>query len=252
MGVLLKAISFSLFGTAPIYLQGALRNAEQYPKLFPGWTCVFYIEVETVPYEIALALSERGAALRSYSLTEYPNGMFPRFLISDDPKVERFIVRDCDSRPSQREVNAVNAWIESGTDGHIMRDHPWHQSLMMGGSFGGKGAAFRGIEAAMKKFPRTHRLYTREKEYGADQDFLNQFFYPRVRKSGVIHDSCCRHIFHDGIDFPDPLIEGDFVGSIYDEEDKPNLEHLKVRNEYVRLRNQEFRPPQQRSQASEE
>ena len=40
-------------------------------------------------------------------------GMFWRFLVADDPSVDRFIVRDSDSRLNARDAFAVVDWIRS-------------------------------------------------------------------------------------------------------------------------------------------
>ncbi len=37
-------------------------------------------------------------------------GMFWRFLVADDPQVDRFIVRDSDSRLNARDAYAVAEW----------------------------------------------------------------------------------------------------------------------------------------------
>ena len=56
-----------------------------------------------------------------------------RFLVADDIFVDRFVVRDADSRPNAREWAAVQEWIESGYSAHIMRDHPAHDVVMNAG-----------------------------------------------------------------------------------------------------------------------
>lgn len=174
-----------------------------------------------------------GADVRMYSRNEYPNGMFARFLIADDPNVERFVIRDVDSRPSQREVNAVEAWVKSGLSGHIMRDHPWHCSVMMGGLWGVTRGVLHNVEEAIKSNRRSRFPYSRATQYGADQEFLVNFVWPKIRTRSLIHDSFCRHGM-TGVPFPDGLSEGDFVGSIYDADEQPNAEHLKVRNDWLR------------------
>jgi len=46
-----KIISFSLWGKKPFYTQGAIENVKLQPKIYPGWTCRFYVD-ESVPKEI--------------------------------------------------------------------------------------------------------------------------------------------------------------------------------------------------------
>ena len=43
-----KIVSFSLYGDAPLYCEGALRNVELAKSIYPGWRCRFYID-GTVP-----------------------------------------------------------------------------------------------------------------------------------------------------------------------------------------------------------
>lgn len=172
--------------------------------------------------------------------------MFVRFCVADISQVERFAVRDVDSRPSQREKNAVNAWIESGTDVHALRDHPYHAVWMLGGLWGAKGGVLKNVEQSIKRFPRSRQPYSREHQYGADQQWLWQEVWPKLQKSGLVHDSCLRGKFPLGVEFPSSnartLLLSDlpddsperFVGEIIDEHEQPNAEHLKVRNDFIR------------------
>ncbi|KAF2362616.1 hypothetical protein FHG87_006642 [Trinorchestia longiramus] len=53
-----------------------------------------------------------------------------------DHQVERFIIRDSDAKIIPREAAAVEEWVRSGKYVHLMRDHPFHNVLIMGGLFG--------------------------------------------------------------------------------------------------------------------
>lgn len=218
-----------------MYCTGAVRNAELSKEFYPGWQTVFYIDEETVPAETADKLEELGAQVRLYSSLQDPNGMFVRFFLGDDPDVERFVVRDVDSRPCAREVNAVNAWIESGKKFHVMRDHPYHAVPMLGGLWGAVGGALKGITKAAKAFKRYSTPYTRQFAYGADQEFLHTFVWPKVQRSGLIHDSCTRDKFPGSMPFPDDVNGhikfGDwrFAGEVFDENDQPDSVHFQQR-----------------------
>ena len=51
--------------------------------------------------------------------------------------IERFISRDCDSRLSERDRVAVDEWIKSEKNFHIIREHPiGHRSLINAGYVG--------------------------------------------------------------------------------------------------------------------
>ena len=49
--------------------------------------------------------------------------------------------RDLDSRPTRREVAAVEEWLDSSKAVHIMRDHPSHKAAIMAGMWGAALAA---------------------------------------------------------------------------------------------------------------
>ena len=54
-----------------------------------------------------------------------------RFLPLLDHSVDRFMSRDTDSVMLEREVHAVNQWLQSPATFHLMRDHPWHCILFL-------------------------------------------------------------------------------------------------------------------------
>jgi len=112
----MNAISFSLFGSNPRYCVGAIRNAELVRTIYPGWEGIFFVD-GSVPEHVRQALLDKGADVRFPNLGIH-NGMFWRFLINDDPKVDRYIIRDADSRLNLRERTAVDAWIQSGRRFH--------------------------------------------------------------------------------------------------------------------------------------
>merc|ERR1711976_480857 len=59
-----------------------------------------------------------------------------RFFPILDQDVDVLLVRDLDSHISRREVSAVNEFLNSSKDFHIMRDHPFHIQPIMGGLWG--------------------------------------------------------------------------------------------------------------------
>merc|ERR1719391_1390928 len=64
--------------------------------------------------------------------------MLWRFFPTLDPQVDLFVSRDLDSRFSERELAAVQEWIESGKAIHAMRDHPLHPFPLLGGAWGAR------------------------------------------------------------------------------------------------------------------
>jgi hypothetical protein len=131
----LKVISFSLYGNLKKYCEGALRNANIALSLYPEWICYFYIDLKSVPENIIEKLKEY-PNVKVIEIQKNYLKMCSRFLAFDDTNVDIIIFRDCDSRLTIREKEAVNDWIKSGKTMHIMRDHPHHTLTVLGGMFG--------------------------------------------------------------------------------------------------------------------
>lgn len=185
----MNVVSFSLYGTHPRYLIGAARNLELAKKFYPGWGVAF-----CVPWTAPLSLySEFLPALhvRQYSDLDIPD-MFLRLVAADGfgiGRMDRIIFRDCDSRISEREVEAVQDWIASDKILHIMRDHPAHR-LVPGGMFGLQ------VQRDNWDFPCMYQLireWMKETEmdphaYGADEEFLDRKIWPMLNGSVIQHD----------------------------------------------------------------
>jgi len=124
-----KVISFSLWGTNRLHCVGALQNVINAHEFLPEWQCRFYLN-KSVPDKVAKELESLGAELvwqsppRSYGYI----GLFWRYKVAyDDPDVERFIIRDCDSRVVPHDAACVRAWEDSGQPAHIVRDCESHE-----------------------------------------------------------------------------------------------------------------------------
>ena len=98
-----RVISYGLYGTKNKYLNGAIHNAEKVNIYFPGWICRFYVTSD-VPEHVVLTLKELGAEIEYVPKgMGYSSGMFWRFMVASDSTVDRFIVRDVDSRLNSRD-----------------------------------------------------------------------------------------------------------------------------------------------------
>ncbi len=135
-----KVISFSLWGDNPTYNVGSIKNAECAKIKYPDFECWFYIHKESVPETTVTELSKLNNVKIIFKSGNLDNckPMMWRFQAIDDPEVEIMMSRDTDTRIYNREVIAVREWLKSNKLFHIMRDHPYHTSLIMGGMFGTK------------------------------------------------------------------------------------------------------------------
>ncbi len=204
-------IAFSLFGARERYCLAALENARVAPHLYPGWRCRFYCDA-SVPEETRAGLSAAGAEI---VLMPAPQrlfeGLFWRFHVANDPDVDRYLVRDCDSLLNLREQRAVQAWIDSGRHFHVMRDYFSHTDPMLAGMWGG----VRGALPALKPLYDPY-LEDASKTANCDQRFLREVVWPTVRTSVCSHDSTFRVLgaepFPDGATLaPDRHVGQDMV-----------------------------------------
>ncbi len=199
----MKLISFSLFGHEPRYLSGALENVRLAREYYPGWACRFYCgpEVDARPL-----LAEGAEVRRETALGPY-HGLFWRFFPASEPGVERFIVRDADSRLNPREAAAVAEWEASGRAAHVMRDHVNHvvpDSPILSGMWGGRGGLHPDIRALVRRWGRFQGRF-------CDQEFLARHIWPRVKHDCLQHNGVPSP--WGGVGFPhSPLPEGAFVG----------------------------------------
>lgn len=185
-------ISYSLYGHEPRYVLGALRNAIGVRQYYPAWTPRFYIDCATFERNawVCCQLECAGAEVIVMGRDNSIPPMLWRFLVADDLEVDRFLIRDCDSRLSHREADAVGEWIKSDLILHVMRDHPAHQ-VIPGGMW---GAMWRRPNWEAPKMARLIERFLEHHKgdpsaYQADQDFLARYVWPWASASALIHDS---------------------------------------------------------------
>jgi len=212
-----KIISFAAWGGKPIYNVGAIRNAEIAKELFPGWICRYH--VTSVPKETIEKLSQfdnveivemnttewticknafANASSDGYAPVDY---IYWKFFPFFDKDVSVFFSRDLDSRLSVREKTAMDEFIDSDKEFHIIRDHPGHctGTPILGAMWGMKTS----IDLDLQKFIND---YKNQDAPQIDQWFLMKL-YPLIKNRAMVHhDESCA----DGCQIPktDPLYWG--------------------------------------------
>jgi len=212
-----KIISFSLWGNNPKYTIGAIKNAELTPLIYPEWVSRFYCG-KSVPVEII-------EKLKSLPQTEVImmevdgdwTGMFWRFYACKDSDI--MISRDVDSRLGNREKLAVDEWLKSDKDFHIMRDHPHHATEILGGMWGCRNGILNDIESEIIK-------YNKGNFWQVDQNFLKEKIYPKILKNCFVHDSFFK-IEVNSKQFPSERINKEFVGDVFDKNDIRHPDYFK-------------------------
>ncbi len=226
-----KVITFSLWGDNPKYLTGVSENIKLVKTLYPEYECWFYVHKPTVPDNVIDIINSYDHTKIIYKHDGLMVGkpMMWRFEAIDDPDVEIMLSRDLDSRIYEREVIAVNEWLQSGKLFHIMRDHPLHHKCyILGGMFGTK---------KNDKIPSWTNLiknYKQNGTWGYDQYFLRDIIYPIIISDVMIHSS--------SITYPNetiyPFIKYDsdykFVGENIDSNGNCNIKNRQEIKDYMK------------------
>jgi len=222
-----KVISFSLWSDNPTYNIGAIKNAELAKMFYNDFECWFYIHEETVPKETIEKLNSfdnTKIILKNGDLNTIKPMMW-RFEAIDDPNVEIMMSRDTDTRIILRERYAVEEWLNSNKLFHIMRDHPYHGTHILGGMFGTKKIP----EIYSWKNIMNNVIQYSNRDY--DQKFLTDYIYPLVKNSSTIHASF--HKMEDNAkDFPINYDnEFRFVGEYVYYDESRCQEHINILKE---------------------
>lgn len=190
-----KIISFCSYGKDPKYVHSALKNIDLQPKIYPGWTCRIYVSKD-IPENAMKLLRDSSAEIIIKDPVKGHLGMFWRFEPLMDHNIERFIVRDTDSRINPREADAVKEWEESGSEFHIIRDHPQHGAKIVGGLW---GATSDFIKKISNKYPQMKEQFLkglnplyimnhhRGPYFNTDQPFLWQYIWPLIINTHIAH-----------------------------------------------------------------
>lgn len=179
-----NVIAYSLWGERSRYLETALRNAEIARDIYPAWRCRFYCD-DTVPASVRRDLAGHGATVTMRPRPPLRHaGLFWRFLVADDPGVDRFLVRDADSLLTVRERVAVDDWLAGDRAFHAMRDWWSHTELLLAGMWGGTGGLLKGIGGRIDAYLARPEVANR----ALDQGFLARVVWPAVRGHCIVHD----------------------------------------------------------------
>ena len=142
------------------------------------------------------------------------SSMFWRFYPASENNVDIMISRDCDSRLSIRERLAVEEWIKSDKGFHIMRDHPYHKTEILGGMWGVKKRVLPNMKSDIDEFLKG--------EYkNIDQEFLAKVIYPLIKDNSIEHDEFFNYS-DSKLLFPSKRWNKEFVGDVFDENDNRN------------------------------
>jgi hypothetical protein len=188
-----RVISFGLYGSDPKYTEGAEKNLKLSKIYFPNWICRFYV------YDIPQSLHDKIVSAGAEVMKTSQKSMLSRFFVAVDPTVDRYIIRDIDSRLNARDAFAVQQWIESGMKLHSQRDHVNHCHPFNGGMWGGTKEAIPRFQDRLNMIIKQHSAG----DYMTDMHFLGSL-WNEVKDITFQHDAfCCDQArFKGGHPFP--------------------------------------------------
>ena len=119
-------VSYGLYGSSERYTVGVIRNAQLAPDVYPGWRVRVYHD-DSVPQPVLAALAALRVELvrmgQSSGMGGGIGGMFWRFLVASDPAVDRYVIRDSDSRLNPRERRPPPALTSPARDSPVSTPH---------------------------------------------------------------------------------------------------------------------------------
>ena len=211
-----KLICFSLWGNDKKYTSGAIENLELASTYYPGWICRYYLSKENTSPSLIRKIKEYdNCEVFTHDQIDSQCQRLIRFFPLQESDVDYFIVRDLDSRLGRREAAAVEEWIQSGHDYHIMRDNVEHAVPMMAGMWGAKGNLVPDFSSLVEK----HKLTLGEEfdtNVQVDQQFLWNYIIPKI-KSAMVHDESTNL---GGNKYPIERLENEipeFIGQSYED-----------------------------------
>jgi hypothetical protein len=201
----MRVFSFCLYGTERNYYTGLLENIEIIKQYYPDFTIVvhkgFCDPSWVIPEGVEVNITNREGAINA--LLRYLS------LLTADIG----FVRDTDSRITARDRWCIDEFLKSSKSYHSIRDHYWHSSKIMAGTFGWK-----------KPFPLM--IPTHEVGYGFDEQFLEANVYEAVKADMLVH-TCNRAYVGEYAKWIERPHEDahDFVGNVI-WDGKPKFAHM--------------------------
>lgn len=224
----MKYISYSLWGDNKVYTYGVIENVLDANKYYKDWVVRVHYN-DTVPLNIIdwLKIQDNVEVVYHPGTKKKASNTLWRFedLFIKDAIT---IVRDVDSRITQREVDCVNEWLNSNKDFHIVRDHQHHTCSIIAGAFGCKNNCLqyigiptgaRNINSPPLQFVPGLELMTNfiqnlsedRDVYIVDQMFLFIYVYPYIANKSMVH---CSHNAYEPFAIKLEPLEIGFIGEV--------------------------------------
>lgn len=194
--MIVKRISYSLWGDSELYCQGAIDNVAEAKEIFPDWRCLFYVASDCPALDILKTLDcdviemppHKGIDRKDEKWTWQVEhcGMFWRYFILEDMGPDDIaLFRDCDSLPTIRDAWAVEEWLK--TDYKAMRIHEnqahWN-AFMMGGMWSSRGDGLRGVKDSIEEWVKLYPSFNHPYIF-IDLEWINKVLGPAIKNDTI-------------------------------------------------------------------
>ena len=222
-----KFFSFCVYNDNPKYTIGAIRNSEQYTKEYPDYKSLFYVRNDVPQNIINQIENNSGIVIKSLFLPDWFM-MFARFLPLECSTFNSS--RDTDCRLSKREIFVNNEFFNSNKKFHIIRDHPYHSTEILGGLWSSSNYNIHNLRFSILDF--CLKNMNKEKVcMGHDQNFLKYYIFPMINKNEILtHDNYFNYTT-DKNKITILRINKEYIGEAFDENEQIDSKLRQVIND---------------------
>ena len=164
----MKVFSFCIYGTERNYYEGLLENIQSIREHFPD-------------FEIYVYKGECDSSWRFDNVkvieTNRSGAINMLFRYLPVTFADTGFIRDADSRITYRDIWCIREFLESSKKYHIIRDHFYHKSPIMGGIFGWKQRT---------EFPLD---LSPDVGYAHDMAYIEKHLYPLIKSETLVHSN---------------------------------------------------------------
>ena len=200
---------FCIYGTQTKYTQGLVENLKLIQTHFPSFQTLIHYKLD-VPEEYLIQYRSFPNVTLELITTDIP--MMSRIVCWKPYNI--YFMRDADSRVTHRDAACINAFLESTKTAHIIRDHYYHKTRIMGGTFGIRMPTEWDIQTMWEAWKQSQTVLP---IYGTDEKFLQDVIYPHIKDSMLLHTNVVAYLGETPTLIPVEQIEdSDFIGNVYD------------------------------------
>lgn len=205
----MNTFCFCIYGTKAKYTQGLVENLRAIQTEFPTFQTLIHYASDVPDNYIQQYRSFPNVTLEPITTT-IP--MMARILCWKAGTT--YFMRDADSRVTPRDAACICAFLASNKQAHVIRDHFYHKTRIMGGTFGIRVPAEYSIQSLWDTWKTTQVSLPL---YGTDEKFLEEVIYPLIKDRMLLHTNIVAYLGEIPTPIPvEQRDDTDFVGNVYD------------------------------------